>query len=433
MKFAKEFGVRRVFRYYLLGIATLIVIIYTLLLKEYFGRGLEQAMTVEMYFLAQDYDQRLANNPEAELPSGLYVQSYRDWSEVPEPYQSRLDQSELVSANLEVLFRNETSEPKAPRDIYFLFPFHLSNDEWLYITRHPTPGALQHDVRHQIWRIRVSQVILALAVILSVIILTHLFLLYVGRRVDRLAHWAHNLNLDTLTEKPPQMGFAEFSDIAEKLHSAFARLRTALQREKDFLRHASHELRTPIAVVRNNVELLQRRNPPEELTPSLARIERAAYGMQSMTETLLWLGREQREGAPRRDEDLAAAIREQIDFHRYLLHSKQVSVTLEVPQTCVTPIAITPWTIISANLVRNAFQHTAAGSVTVTLNENSLVVLNVDEEVDGHSDATEREESNRIGLKLCQEIAEAMAWSLQIERRPDGMRVELRFEGVRIK
>ncbi|MDO6749732.1 histidine kinase dimerization/phospho-acceptor domain-containing protein, partial [Gilvimarinus sp. 1_MG-2023] len=61
---------------------------------------------------------------------------------------------------------------------------------------------------------------------------------------------------------------------------------------------ASHELRTPIAVVRNNTELLRRlteRHTPLDDTrvlATVARLERAGITMAQLTETLLWLSRD---------------------------------------------------------------------------------------------------------------------------------------------
>ncbi|MEB3733551.1 histidine kinase dimerization/phospho-acceptor domain-containing protein [Halopseudomonas pachastrellae] len=59
-------------------------------------------------------------------------------------------------------------------------------------------------------------------------------------------------------------------------------------------RFTSHELRTPISVIRANVELLERLRAQSRIDPAmeqqaLDRIDRASLTMQHLTETLLWL------------------------------------------------------------------------------------------------------------------------------------------------
>ncbi|WP_244225164.1 histidine kinase dimerization/phospho-acceptor domain-containing protein [Vibrio aquaticus] len=65
-----------------------------------------------------------------------------------------------------------------------------------------------------------------------------------------------------------------------------------------FLGYASHELRTPIAVTRNNSELLckmiSKGIPSEKQLVVLDRIERAGFTMTDLTETLLWLNQPRR-------------------------------------------------------------------------------------------------------------------------------------------
>src|SRR5699024_5478098 len=69
-----------------------------------------------------------------------------------------------------------------------------------------------------------------------------------------------------------------------------------LQRERDFVSNASHELRTPIAAVRGNLNLIKRHGDkhPEVIPESLGYIDEESLRMQHLIENLLHLSRADR-------------------------------------------------------------------------------------------------------------------------------------------
>lgn len=105
-----------------------------------------------------------------------------------------------------------------------------------------------------------------------------------------------------------------------ELGNAFNELLTAqnqrLQREKDFVSNASHELRTPIAAVRGNINLIKRHGDkhPEVIPESLDFIDEESLRMQNLIENLLHLSRADRAKVILQDENLSE-ITEQIGQH----------------------------------------------------------------------------------------------------------------------
>ena len=70
------------------------------------------------------------------------------------------------------------------------------------------------------------------------------------------------------------------------------RLDAYIERERIFTRDASHELRTPIAVFKGSLDLLQRQSErPEEDLRALARMRRTVEDMEGLIQTLLLLAR----------------------------------------------------------------------------------------------------------------------------------------------
>jgi len=84
----------------------------------------------------------------------------------------------------------------------------------------------------------------------------------------------------------------ELGSLAVSLNAMLARLERAYQDQRRFVADASHELRTPVAIVRGNIELLRRSTQCEEdANESLKMIEAESLRMSRLLDELLSLAR----------------------------------------------------------------------------------------------------------------------------------------------
>ncbi|QBM17966.1 hypothetical protein MARI_20900 [Marinobacter sp. JH2] len=108
--------------------------------------------------------------------------------------------------------------------------------------------------------------------------------------------WTHSLDNDKLSDPVPDFSYPELNEMAELIRNSLSSVQQAVDRERRFLRHASHELRTPISTIRSNIELhrklTQKREKFEDEQNIVDRIDRASLTMKHLTETLLWLNHE---------------------------------------------------------------------------------------------------------------------------------------------
>jgi signal transduction histidine kinase len=102
--------------------------------------------------------------------------------------------------------------------------------------------------------------------------------------------------LDTGYRLPRVPGDDEIAELGRTLGAMLTRLRVTFDRERAFVDDASHELRTPVAVLRAQLELAARNaGRPEEVERSLRASLTEAERLSRLTEDLLLLARD-REG-----------------------------------------------------------------------------------------------------------------------------------------
>jgi signal transduction histidine kinase len=93
---------------------------------------------------------------------------------------------------------------------------------------------------------------------------------------------------------------SELEQVASTLNDAFDRLQRAVEQERRFTADASHELRTPISVLRAEADwALDRERTPQQYRDALAVCRRAALRMQAAIERMLALVRAESGGGMR--------------------------------------------------------------------------------------------------------------------------------------
>jgi heavy metal sensor kinase len=118
---------------------------------------------------------------------------------------------------------------------------------------------------------------------------------FVSRRalapVDEITRVARSITAQNLSRRltVPHTG-DELQRMSETWNEVLERLETAVERTRQFTADASHELRTPVALIRSTSELALRRDrSAEEYRDALREIEAEALRMGALTNDLLFL------------------------------------------------------------------------------------------------------------------------------------------------
>ncbi|WP_394242901.1 sensor histidine kinase [Vibrio astriarenae] len=383
---------------------------------NYFFYGLDTAM--EGFMRSQAFEFEAKDGEPVQLQEMTIATR---WQDLPQPIQNMFDEESL---QLQILEKEIDGIPliKRPESGYFVMK--VERDGAIRYTS-VTFNKL-HPERFKSGR--PPQFIYIAGFAFGAIVLFGGTLILLVRRVSMpvkgLRNWAKGLDKEQLNEPIPNFRYSELNALADIIRSSLSSVQEGLEREKRFLGYASHELRTPIAVTRSNSELLQkmiqRGIGQEKQLEVLARIERASYTMTYLTETLLWLNRQEDKELPNQELELGAFVSQIQSELRYLLDGKSVSVKVVVDKTkYILPEALVR--IVVTNLIRNAFQHTFEGDVLIEQRENRLVIVN--------SNVQENEQADDLGFGLGLELTERLVsqygWHYVNQTTATGRRVEL--------
>ena len=219
------------------------------------------------------------------------------------------------------------------------------------------------------------------------------------------------------------------------------RLDAAIDRERVFTRDAGHELRTPVAVFKGSLDLLERREErPEFEKAALKRMRRTVLDMETLLETLLLLAREDEIAPPKTPTLVNSVAANQLDLLTPYIESsgnKVVLVEHAELQVLATEKIID---IVLGNLLRNALTYTKNGEVTVTLQADSVEVKDSgmgmsERELASAFEPFYRAESSReatkghgLGLSIVRRLANQFGWQISAVSRPaEGTSVTIRF------
>jgi signal transduction histidine kinase len=156
----------------------------------------------------------------------------------------------------------------------------------------------------------------------------------------------------------------EMRHMALAVNSAFAQYSDAVERLRRFTGDASHQLRTPLAVIRSIGEVtLSRDRPPEEYRQALGNILDEAHRLTKVTDQLLQLARLERTevtGSFGRT-DLCQVIRRTAAIFQTLCEDKGVALRVEAVGAQEVLGNETLLVEMLANLLDNALRVTPAG------------------------------------------------------------------------
>lgn len=176
----------------------------------------------------------------------------------------------------------------------------------------------------------------------------------------------------------PQTGIEEFNQLNNELATLIEKVNQAYSNQKDFVENASHEIQTPLAIIRSKLDLLI--NEPgltEKSAALLSDITEANDRLSQMNKSLLLLAKIDNNQFPEQKNINVSALLDKILANYQEHYDAFPSLTKLIdPNIYITanPALIE---MLFSNLVKNAVVHNvASGFINIHLNNKECTIEN---------------------------------------------------------
>ncbi len=220
-------------------------------------------------------------------------------------------------------------------------------------------AALQAELQRWLWASLVPAVSLLLGIGVATWLVIHWSLRPVVRVTDSLASRAP-LDLTPL----PERGLpGEFLPLVQSFNRLMVRLAQALQHEREFLGEAAHELRTPLAALLAQAQVLQHAGNRDEAREALEYLITAIERTSRLAQQLLDSARVDASGAGNHTEDVDLRLVAGMVADEFLLLAQRGGQLIEV-EGSHAPVHgnIDDLGIMVRNLLDNALRHGGPGT-----------------------------------------------------------------------
>jgi signal transduction histidine kinase len=261
--------------------------------------------------------------------------------------------------------------------------------------------------------------------------------------LKRITGTARRVSEERLGERIPVSGpHDELRELGETLNSMLDRLADSFDAQRRFVANASHELRSPLTVIRSEAEVALANPEPDldELRGMAASVVQASRRTEALLSSLLILARSQRGLTRSEPVDLADAAAAAAELTAEAAAAESVRLTLELePAVIEGDRALLER--LAANLIENGVRYNRPGGFVAvrTRPGAELEVENSGPVVDRAAAERLAEPFERLarsadgpgaglGLSIVRAVGEAHGGSLSIEPRPGGgLIVAVRF------
>jgi len=254
--------------------------------------------------------------------------------------------------------------------------------------------------------------------------------------VLKMAHAANQITADKLHERiDVSIPNDELGFLAETLNRMIERLEQSFSEIRRFTADAAHELRTPLAVIRNEAEVaLRASRTPEEYVRVLEELLEETIGLSNLADQLLFLSRQDAGIQPAKKEiiDVDALLRQVVANMLLVAEGKEITLSLSSAPGQTATADGAQLRRVLYNLLDNAIKYTppqgqikvlstANGSgVEITVEDNGIGIA---PEHRAHIferfyrvDAARPEGGGAgLGLAICRSIVRSMGGSIELQ------------------
>ena len=219
-----------------------------------------------------------------------------------------------------------------------------------------------------------------------------------------------------------QSGIQEFCQLNGAVERLIANNLQAYKIQKEFTENASHEMQTPLAVLRSGLDMLLQQDLTEEQLQIIQSLYESVSRLTRMNKNLLLLAKiDNLQFEDAQSLEVVEILSESLSFLQEQAEVNRIEIQTDINENSIVQANKTLLESLVNNLLVNAVKHNiSCGKIHLSLNRNQLMISNtgnaagLDENMlfRRFSRMNEKVKGNGLGLAIARQICSLYGWEI---------------------
>ena len=236
----------------------------------------------------------------------------------------------------------------------------------------------------------------------------------------------------------------EIKILADAISHLGERLTAFINRERNFTRDASHELRSPLTVINIAADmLLSEQELSRPAQNSVNRIKRAISDMQQLTEVFLLLARENDDALTKDLVCVNDVLAEEIEQANLISRNQDIKIEFIAHNRLTLSASDKVLSVLFGNLIRNALLYTDQNKVSIQIDGQHVVIEDSGQGIPQqqieamfkpfHRGENQNASGYGIGLNIVKRLSDRFNWPIEVQsEQGKGTRFQILFPDSRV-
>lgn len=344
-----------------------------------------------------------------------------------------------ANGNIELDEPRDTSVFYADKNKMLPFEILTSQLKWNNGTYQITTYVSSTEINHLIIKVFITEAFILLLLLIAIVLLNKKS---AGLLWQSFFSTVKKVNEYDITQNasltlPVETGTTEFDELNKVVNNLISNVNAAYLNQKQFVENASHEMQTPLAIIRSKLELLiNQPNITEKSATLLGDITEANDRLSQMNRTLLLLAKIENNQFPDMEEvDISQLLNHTVNnFKNFYEDFPEVEAAIE--NAVIVNANRSLIEILISNLVKNSIEHNQPdGKIIIRLAGKQLTIENTGMAPQANPDllferfkkGSHQTKTTGLGLALVKQICNLYQYSVAYQYNEGWHKIVIKF------